>query len=165
MEYADNPIANSLKDAARVHLADLGTRILYTLHGGYDTHANELPTLTKLLTEVSGAVSDFFQDLRDHEASDNVLMLVFTEFGRRMRDNGNGTDHGSGGGAYLIGERVKGGLYAEYPSLDPDKWLNSEDLDFNYDFRGLYSTILEQWLGVEAAPIVDGHYEQLPVLA
>ena len=165
VEYADNPIARSLKDAARVHLADLGTRIFYTLHGGYDTHANEMRDQAKLLTEVSGAISDFFQDLRDHEASDNVLMLVFTEFGRRMKDNGVGTDHGSGGGAYLIGERVKGGLYAEYPPLEPDRWEMGEDLRSTYDFRGLYSTILEQWLGVEAVSIVDGHYEQLQVFA
>ena len=164
IEYANNPIARSLRDAARVHLADLGTRIIYTQHGGYDTHANEVPNHPRLLTELSGAIMDFFQDVRDHNASDNVVMLVFTEFGRRIRDNGSGCDHGAGGGSFIIGERVNGGLYAEYPSLDIDKQTDG-DMAHTYDFRGLYTSLLEQWMGVEAAPIVGGHYEQLPIIS
>ena len=146
---------------ARVHLADLGTRIFYTRQGGYDVHANENPTQPKLLGDVSGAMMDFFQDLRDHDASDNVAMFVFTEFGRRIYDNGSGTDHGSGGGAFIIGDRVEGGLYSEYPSLEPGQWLNGEDLAHTIDFRGVYGTLLEQWLGVDAKPIVGGTYEQI----
>ena len=161
VEYADNPIAKSLKDVARVHLAGLGTRIFYTQHGGYDHHANELKTHPQLMQELSGAIVDFFQDLRDHDAADEVSMLVFTEFGRRMRDNGSGTDHGSGGGAFIIGERVNGGLYAEYPSVDPANWLNGEDLDWKIDFRGIYSTMIEQWMGLDPVPIVDGQFEQI----
>lgn len=162
VEYADNPIARSLRDAARVHLADLGTRVIYTGHGGYDTHANEVPTHPRLLSELSGGIMDFFQDLRDHDASENVVMLVFTEFGRRIRDNGSGCDHGAGGGSFVIGDRVKGGLYAEYPSLDIDKQTDG-DMAHTYDFRGLYTTLLERWMGVEAAPIVGGQYEELPL--
>ena len=161
VEYADNPIAKSLKDVARTHIAGLGTRIFYTSHGGYDHHANELKTHPQLMTELSGAISDFFQDLRDHDASEEVVMLVFTEFGRRMRDNGSGTDHGSGGGAFIIGDRVKGGLYSDYPSLEPSRWLNGEDLEWTIDYRGIYSTILDQWLGLDPAPIVDGQFEQI----
>ena len=164
VEYADNPIATSLRDVARVHLADLGTRIFYTQHGGYDTHANEAPTHPRLLTELSGAISDFFQDLRDHKAQENVVMLVFTEFGRRVRDNGSGTDHGAGGGAFVLGERVTGGLYAQYPSLEASQ-LEQGDLRHTYDFRGLYATLLERWLGVGARGIVGEEYEQLPILA
>ena len=103
-----------------MHLADLGTRVFYTQYGGFDVHANEVETQNKLWLDVSGAISDFFADLREHDASENVVMLVFTEFGRRVRDNGNGTDHGSGGGSFLIGDRVKGGMYAEYPLLAPE---------------------------------------------
>ena len=165
IEYADNPIAKSLKDVARTHLAGFGTRIFYVNHGGYDHHANELKTHPQLMRELSGAISDFFADLRAHDAADEVAMMVFTEFGRRMRDNGSGTDHGSGGGAFIIGERVAGGLYAEYPSLDPSRWLNGEDLDWTYDFRGLYSTMLDQWLGLDPVPIVDGQFEQLKPFA
>ncbi len=161
VEYASNPIARSLRDVARVHLAGLGTRIFYTQHGGYDTHAQEVPTHERLLTEVSGAIMDFFQDLRDHKAADNVVMLVFTEFGRRIKDNGSGTDHGSGGGAFIIGERVQGGLYSEYPPLEPSQWLNGEDLKHTIDFRGIYGTLLEQWLGLDPTPIVGGHFEQV----
>ena len=161
VEYADNPIAKSLKDVARVHLGGLGTRIFYTAHAGYDHHANELKTHPGLLRDLSGAIMDFFQDLRDHDAADEVSMLVFTEFGRRMRDNGSGTDHGSGGGAFIIGENVKGGLYAEYPSLNPSDWLKGEDLDWKIDFRGIYGTMLDQWMGLDSVPIVDGQFEQI----
>ena len=161
VEYADNPIAKSLKDVARVHLAGLGTRIFYTAHAGYDHHANELKTHPGLLRDLSGAIMDFFQDLRDHDAADEVSMLVFTEFGRRMRDNGSGTDHGSGGGAFIIGENVNGGLYAEYPSLNPSDWLKGEDLDWKIDFRGIYGTMLDQWMGLDSVPIVDGQFEQI----
>ncbi len=161
VEYADNPIAKSLKDAARVHLAGFGTRILYTTHGGYDHHANEMKSHPTLLRDLSGAIMDFFQDLRAHKASEEVVMLVFTEFGRRMRDNGSGTDHGSGGGAFIIGDKVNGGLYAEYPSLERSEWEHGEDLKHNIDFRGIYGTILEQWMGLDPEPIVDGRFEQI----
>ena len=161
VEYADNVIAKNLRDVARIHLAGLGTRIFYTAHGGYDTHANEMPTHPKLLQEMSGAIADFFDDLEEHGAADDVTMLVFTEFGRRMRDNGSGTDHGSGGGAFLFGNQVNGGLYSEYPSLDPAEWEHGEDLKHTFDFRGVYGTVLEQWMGIEAKPIVKGTFEQL----
>lgn len=159
--YPETPIGKSLRDVARIHLAGLGSRILYTAQGGYDTHANQGPTHPRLLGEVSAAIKAFFSDLRQHQAADEVVMLVFTEFGRRIRDNGSGTDHGSGGGAFIIGERVQGGLYAEYPSLEPSRWLNGEDLAPTIDFRGVYATVLEQWLGLDSAPIVGGRYEQI----
>ena len=165
VEYANKPIATSLRDVARIHLAGMGTRMFYTVDGGYDTHANQNRMLPPLLTDLSAAIMDFFQDLRDHDASDEVVMLVFTEFGRRMNDNGSGTDHGTGGGAFIIGDRVKGGLYSEYPSLERNKWARGEDLEHTYDFRGAYATLLEQWLELDAAPIVGGSYEQLPVFA
>ena len=161
VEYAPNPIAQALRDVARVHTAGLGTRIFYTQHAGYDLHSNESTMLPGLLTELTEAVSDFMQDLREHDASDEVVMLVFSEFGRRIKDNGSGTDHGSGGGAYLIGDRVEGGLYAEYPSIDRQDWLYGEDLRHTIDFRSLYATLLDQWLGVDSAPVVGGAFEQI----
>ncbi len=161
VEYAENPIAKSLRDVARIHLSGLGTRIFYTQHGGYDTHANELAGHPKLMTDVSGAISDFLDDLEEHGASDNVTVFAFTEFGRRMRDNGSGTDHGTGGGAFIYGKNVQGGLYGQYPSLDPADWEHGEDLKHHIDFRGIYATLLEQVLDVEARPIVKGEYEQI----
>lgn len=161
VEYADNAIAQSLRDVARVHTAGLGTRIFYTNHLGYDHHAQEVPTHAKLLTELCEGIRDFMQDLRDHDAADEVTILVFTEFGRRIKDNGSGTDHGSGGGAFLIGEKVKGGLYSEYPPLDRSEWLNDEDMRHTIDFRGIYGTILEQWMGLDPVPIVGGNFDQI----
>lgn len=161
VEYADNSIAKRLRDVARIHLSGLGTRIFYTNHGGYDTHANEMPTHPKLMDDLSGAISDFLDDLDQHDESENVAILVFTEFGRRMRDNGSGTDHGSGGGAFLFGKNVKGDLYSEYPSLAPSDWEHGEDLKHTIDFRGIYGTVLEQWLDLDAKPIVKGEFEQI----
>ena len=164
VEYASNPIATSLRDVARVHLADLGTRVFYTQQGGYDTHANEVPTHPKLLTDLSGALGDFFDDLREHDADSNVVVMVFTEFGRRVRDNNSGTDHGAGGGAFVLGRPVSGGLHGEYPSLDPADH-DTGDLRHTNDFRGLYATVLENWLGIPSSPIVGGNFEKLPLFA
>lgn len=161
VEYADNPIAQSLRDVARIHLAGLGTRIFYTAHGGYDVHANENPDQPKLLSAMTGAINDFYRDLKAHDAADEVAIMVFTEFGRRIKDNGTGTDHGSGGGSFIIGEKVSGGLYSEYPPISPDKWLNGEDMQHTFDFRGVYGTMLEQWMGLDPDPIVGGQYEQV----
>ena len=161
VEYGDNPIAKSLRDVARVHTANLGTRVFYTQQGGYDTHANQLPAQPGLFRDMSRAVNDFFADLEEHDADENVVMLIFSEFGRRINDNGSGTDHGSGGGAYLVGKPMAGGLYSEYPSLERDKWAKGEDLAHTIDFRGIYGTVIEQWLGLDAAPIVYGNFEQI----
>ena len=161
IEYGDNGISKSLRDIARIHMSGLGTRIFYTSQGGYDTHANEMPAHPKLLQDLSGGIRDFFDDLKEHDAADNVVMLVFTEFGRRIRDNGSGTDHGSGGGAFIIGQPVSGGLYSEYPSLSSDRWAKGEDLEHTIDFRGIYSTVLEQWMAIDPVPIVNGTYEQI----
>ena len=161
VEYADSAIAKSLRDVARVHTADLGTRIFYTQQGGYDTHANQQPAQPGLFKDLARAVNDFFADLEEHESDENVVMLIFSEFGRRVYDNGSGTDHGSGGGAFLVGKPIEGGLYSEYPSLDRDRWAKGEDLEHTIDYRGIYGTVLEQWLGIEATPIVQGNYEQI----
>ena len=163
VEYADNPIAQSLKSAAQVMFADLGTRVLYTEHGSFDTHSGELPTHARLWDEVSGALGDFYDDIRDHGYEDDTTIFVFSEFGRRITDNGSGSDHGSGGVAFAIGGEVKGGMYGEYPSLKEEDQLEG-DLHFNNDFRSSYSTLLERCLGLEAAPIVNGQFEQIDFL-
>jgi uncharacterized protein (DUF1501 family) len=160
VEYAETSIGKNLQGIAKVLTADLGTRIFYTQHGGYDTHANQGPAHPKLWNELSQGISDFYSDLREHNTADNVLMFVFTEFGRRVKDNGSGTDHGSGGMAMAIGDPVKGGLYSEYPSLRSEDLLEG-DLHFNMDYRGVYGTMVEKWLGLDANSIVGGNFEQL----
>ena len=163
VEYAATPIARALRGVAMTHLANVGTQVFYTQHGSFDTHATELPVHAKLWTEVSDAVESFFDDLREHNASDNVLMIVFTEFGRRVRDNGTGTDHGSAGVAFALGDSVKGGYYNEYPSLEASELIQG-DLKPNYDFRGFYATALEQWMGLDSTAIVGGTYDQLDIV-
>ncbi len=160
IEYAESPIGRNLQGIAKVLTADLGTRVFYTQHGGYDTHANQGPAHPKLWQELSQGVTDFYADLKEHDVSENVLMFVFTEFGRRVRDNGSGTDHGSGGMALAIGDPVKGGMYSEYPSLKSEDLLEG-DLHFNMDYRGVYGTMVEKWLDLDANAVVGGNFEQL----
>ena len=160
IEYDASPIGQNLQGIAKVLLADIGTRVFYTQHSGYDTHANEGPAHPKLWSELSQSISDFYADLKEHDSSDNVLMFVFSEFGRRVRDNGSGTDHGSGGLALAIGDAVQGGMYGEYPSLKEGDLLEG-DLNFGVDFRGVYGTMVERWLGLDAKPVVGGTFEQL----
>ena len=160
VEYADDPLARRLKDVAQVHLAGLGTQVFYTSHGPFDTHYDQGGSHTKIWMEVSAAISSFFADLREHDAADEVVMMVFSEFGRRVRDNGTGTDHGAAGVAFAIGDRVNGGMYGTYPSLKPED-LTQGDLAPSYDFRGFYSTLVDKWLGLDPVPIVGGNFEQM----
>ena len=166
VEYGNNAIANGMKSIAQVHLADLGSRILYTTspYNVFDTHANEAAMHSRLLGEVSGAVADFNDDLREHGRGEEVILLVFSEFGRRARDNGGGTDHGTGSVCFVIGDQVKGGLYGEYPSLEDGDLEDGGDLLHNVDFRSVYATMLEKWIGLESRPIVRGNFEQLGFL-
>ena len=159
IEYADTPIARKLKDVARIHLADLGTRIFYCDYGSFDSHANQVGMHAGLWSDVSAAVGDFFADLKEHDAADNVVMIMFSEFGRRVRDNGSGTDHGAAGAAFALGEPVRGGFYGEYPSRKAED-LSQGDLAPNLDFRGFYATVLEDWMGLDAKPIVKGEFEK-----
>ena len=163
VEYPASTIAAKLKGISQIHQAGLGTRIFYCDHGSFDSHSNQAGMLSTLWQDVSQGVEAFFDDLREHDASDNVIMLLFSEFGRRVHDNGSGTDHGAAGACWVIGDPVKGGQYSEYPSTRAED-LQQGDLVPNMDFRGIYSTILEDWLGLEAAPIVNGSFEKVDFL-
>ena len=160
IEYANNAIAKSLKDVAQVHLADLGTQVFYTSHGPFDTHFDQSGSHAKLWIEISGALDSFFADLKEHNASENVVVMLFSEFGRRVKDNGTGTDNGAAGAAFVIGDRVNGGMYGEYPSLKTED-LTQGDLAPNYDFRGFYASLVDKWLGLDPIPIVGGKFEQM----
>ena len=160
VEYAASPIARKMRDIAQVHLAGFGTRVFYTQHSSFDTHASQLGMHSQLLKEVSESVSDFYQDLAEHDAADNVVVLLFSEFGRRVHDNGSGTDHGAAGACFAIGDPVVAGYHGEYPSRKAED-LQFGDLVPNHDFRGVYSTILEDWLGLDANSIVGGSFEKL----
>ena len=159
VQYPNTPIARKLKGIAQTHLADLGSRIFYCDHSTFDTHAGQNPGHGNLWSAVTEGVDAFMKDLREHDHADNVIMLLFSEFGRRVRDNGSGTDHGAGGVAFVLGEKVKGGHYGEMPSLKPEHLVQG-DLNPNMDFRSVYSTILDKWLKLNPAPIVNGTFEQ-----
>ena len=162
VEYGGDDVGQYMRNIVQTHLAGFGSRVFYTTapYNSFDTHAGQLANHTRLWSETSRAVADFYDDLEEHNAGEDVMLLVFTEFGRRVHDNGAGTDHGAGGHAFIIGKNVKGGLYGEYPSLDDDK-LDEGDLQFNTDFRSLYTTILEKWMGLDAKPIVNGAFEHI----
>ena len=157
IEYGNSQIAQNLRDVASVHKAGLGTRVFYTQQGSYDTHATQAPAFSKLWTELAAAIQDFWDDLKTSGDDENVVMFLFSEFGRRVRDNGSGTDHGAAGVSFVIGPAVKGGMYSRYPETRSEA-LEQGDLVPNQDFRGVYSTILENWLEIEAAPIVNGTF-------
>ncbi len=166
VEYSNTVIGQYMKNIAQTHLANFGTRVLYTTspYNGFDSHANQAQANAALWTDVSNTVDTFFTDLRDHDASDNVTLLLFSEFGRRVNDNGSGTDHGAASVAFAVGEHVKGGIYGMYPSLEPSQQEEGGNLKFNLDFRSVYSTILEDWFNLEAEPIVNGNFERVKFL-
>ena len=162
VEYGADVVGQYMRNIVQTHLANFGTRVLYTTapYNSFDTHAAQVVNHALLWTRTSRAIADYYDDLQQHNAGHNVMLLVFSEFGRRVHDNGSGTDHGAGSHAFVIGERVKGGLYGEYPPLEENKLVEG-DLQFNNDFRGLYSTILDKWMGLDPKPIVNGTFEQM----
>ena len=167
VEYSNTAIGQYMKNIAQTHLAEFGTRVLYTTspYNGFDSHANQAQANAGLLTDVSSTVDTFMTDLREHDASDNVTLLLFSEFGRRVIDNGSGTDHGAAGVAFAVGEHIKGGVYGTYPSLEPSQQEEGGNLKFNLDFRSVYSTILEDWFQLDAEPIVNGNFERVKFFA
>ena len=159
IEYADNSISHKLRSIAQIHQANLGTRVFYCDVGSFDTHADQLATHGKLWVAASGAIRDFFDDLEEHDVAANVTMFLFSEFGRRVYDNGAGTDHGAAGICLAIGNQVKGGEYGQYPSMNESD-LDQGDLVPNLDFRGVYTTLMEDWMKLDPVPIVGGHFEK-----
>ena len=159
VEYGGDSIAKSLRAVSMIHSADLGARFFYASYGGFDSHASQNVMHPKLLTDLSRAVSDFWADLKEQDAADNVVMLLFSEFGRRVKENGGGTDHGSGGVAFAIGPSVKGGMYSEYPDTRAEALIEG-DLAPTMDFRGFYSTVIEDWMGLDPVPVVNGSFEK-----
>ena len=165
VEYPeDNPIAQSLKGIAQVMSADLGTRIYYAAQGSFDTHTNELVNHALLWDQVSTAVSCFWDDVVQQGKGDETVIWMFSEFGRRIADNGAGTDHGSGGVAFVIGDSVNSGLYGEYPKLALSDQLDG-DVRFNTDFRQVYATLLEDVLGIESEPVLKQKFDTLDLIS
>ena len=166
VEYSATAIGQYMRNIAQTHLAEFGTRVLFTTspYNGFDTHANQASDHARLWTDVSRTVENFMEDLREHDASDNVMLFMHSEFGRRIADNGSGTDHGAGSVAFMVGEHVKGGIYGDYPSLESGEQEEGGNLKSSMDFRSVYSTIVEDWMHLDAKQIVGGSYEKIPFL-
>ena len=163
VEYANTAMGGYLRDMAQVHNADFGTRVLFTTapYNIFDTHANQAVGHANLLLDVASNIDSFMTDIRQLGKSDNVTLFFYSEFGRRAMDNGSGTDHGTGGVAFVLGDHVKGGLYGEYPSLEPNELEDGGNLQWQVDFRSAYTTLLDRWMGLDAKAIVGGNYEAL----
>jgi len=164
VEYPeDNPIAQSLKGIAQVMSAELGTRIYYAAHGSFDTHTAELVNHALLWDQLSTAVQCFWDDIQQLGKGDETVIWMFSEFGRRIADNGAGTDHGLGFVAFDIGATVNGGLYGEYPKLGLSDQLEG-DVHFNLDFRQVYATLLEDVLDIESEPVLKQKFSTLDLV-
>ncbi|HCG91738.1 MAG TPA: hypothetical protein DEZ08_07890 [Dehalococcoidia bacterium] len=166
LEYSASAVGKYLKNIAQTHLADFGSRVLYTTspYNGFDTHANQAQAHSGLWSDVSANVDTFISDIRSANKSENVTLFMFSEFGRRVTDNGSGTDHGAGSVAFAIGDHVKGGVYGEYPSLEQGDLLEGGNLSFSTDFRSIYTGIIEDWFGLDAKPIVGYEFEKVSFL-
>lgn len=156
VEYPATSLAARLKLIAQLIDAGLTERIYYTSHGGFDTHAAQAATHGRLLGDLAGSLNAFQQDLAKHGHQQRVLAMTFSEFGRRVKENGSaGTDHGAASQMFLIGDAVQPGPIGEHPSLTD---LSRGDLKFHTDFRSVYATLLENWLGVASEPILGTKY-------
>lgn len=160
--YPATPLGRSLSLAAQIAGSNIGTRVIYVQHGSFDTHINQKGVQDRLLAEFSDALKAFYDDLAAHGNDKRVLTMTFSEFGRRIAENASGgTDHGEASPLFLAGGGVKGGVYGAYPDLSSS---SDGNLRFSTDFRSVYATVLERWLGKSAAPILGGEFVQVPAI-
>jgi uncharacterized protein (DUF1501 family) len=161
--YPATPLGRSLSLAAQIIGSKAGTRVLYVQHGSFDTHINQKAVQDRLLGELSDALKAFYDDLAAHGNDKRVLTMTFSEFGRRIAENASrGTDHGEASPLFLVGGGVKGGIYGAYPDLSD---TNIGNLRFNTDFRSVYATVLERWLGRASERILQGKFATISAIA
>lgn len=162
IRYPDTPLARSLSTVARLISGGLGTRLYYASHGGFDTHANQLGQQERLLRQWSEAVAAFMTDLSRLKQTRRVVVMTFSEFGRRVEENASGgTDHGTAAPVFLIGEPVRGGLHGARPSLTD---LDAGDLKFTTDFRSVYASVLDQWFAGDPKVVLGREFDRLPLI-
>jgi uncharacterized protein (DUF1501 family) len=160
--YPRSQIADSLSLVARMIAGGLPTRVYYVSHGGYDTHQNEAPTHQRLMTELGGALGAFCADLKAQGNFNRVMVMTFSEFGRRVQQNASGgTDHGAAAPMLVLGGGITPGMFGKYPSLTQ---LYEGDLMYNVDFRSVYATALERWLRVPSQQVLGRKFPLLPVV-
>jgi uncharacterized protein (DUF1501 family) len=160
---ANNPLATQLQMVAQIIAGNLGTRVFSVQLGGFDTHAAQFNQQANLLGQLGDALLAFHQDLAAMGKQDDVVMMTFSEFGRRVAQNGSsGTDHGTAEPLFVIGTAVKPGLYGTYPQLgDLD---GNGDLKFSTDFRNVYAAILRDHMGVDPDSVLAATYDPLTII-
>jgi uncharacterized protein (DUF1501 family) len=161
------PAANSLGAAlqltAQMIVTEPSVKICHVVLSGFDTHQAEATRQTALLTEVDAAVGAFMTDLTAHGQADRVVLMTWSEFGRRINENGSqGTDHGAAAPLFIVGKPVKGGLYGEQPSLTST--IDSGNLKYTVDFRSVYQTLIRDWLQGDPAAVLGASYPELPII-
>ncbi len=162
--YPPSQLGNSLKLVAKLIGGGLPTRIFYVSQGGYDTHTNQVGAQERLLKDLGDSVKSFCEDMKAQGNMQRVLVMTFSEFGRRVSENANGgTDHGAAAPMFVIGEKVKAGLLGLYPSLAPAD-LFQGDLKYSVDFRSVYAAVLEKWLKTRSEPILGRKFEPLQIV-
>jgi uncharacterized protein (DUF1501 family) len=159
VKYPDNGFARGMKFIAQMIIAGVDARIYNVSLGGFDTHANQLRVQANLLKQFSDSLAAFQKDMETHGVDKDVMLFSFSEFGRRVAENGGrGTDHGTAEPIFIMGSAVKGGIYGDYPSLSN---LDQGDLKYGIDFRSLYATFLDRWLAVDSRQVLGSRFEDL----
>lgn len=165
-EYPKTRLATNLRTIAALINARLSTRIYFTEIGGFDTHSRQRTAHDNLMTDLNGAVFAFYQDLAAQGHARRVLTYTSSEFGRRVKENGSeGTDHGAASAMFMFGSGVKPGICGPHPSLTDLQGGAGGSLKHTADFRSLYATLLEKWLGIPSAPVLGGKFPMLDCLA
>jgi uncharacterized protein (DUF1501 family) len=160
--YPNGEFGNGLQTIAAMIAGNLPTRVYYVSLGGFDTHANQKARHDRLMTEMSDGLGAFWKDLKQQGNQDRVLVMTFSEFGRRVEQNASGgTDHGAAAPMFLMGPKITPGLLGNHPSL---KDLDQGDLKFNTDFRSVYATILQNWMDTPSKPILGSQFQTFPIL-
>lgn len=155
-------LAQSLDFVARMIAADMPTRVYYVSMGGFDTHSAQTGRHRTLITQFGEAIQDFVDTLKEQGLLDRVLILSFSEFGRRVQENASGgTDHGEAAPLFLFGSKVRAGIHQDHPSLTR---LNRGDLQFGCDFRRVYASVLQDWLGAKADKVLGKPFAPLNLL-
>ncbi len=163
--YPDTGFAQGLRFATQLLRTDANVRVIAMEQGSYDTHETQLPQHAESLLELNNGLRAFTADLDAHGLSDQVLILLWSEFARRVEPNASdGTDHGAAQAMILIGPGVRRGVYGNPPTFDPAKLVDDGNLPMQYDFRQLYATLLDGWLGLDSKTILGNTYGHLPIL-
>lgn len=162
--YPSSQLGTSLKLVARLIGGGLPTRIFYVSQGGYDTHTNQTGNHERLLKDLGDSVKAFVEDMKAQGHLGRVMVMTFSEFGRRVNENASGgTDHGAAAPMFVIGEKVKAGLLGKYPSLAPAD-LHQGDLKYQVDFRSVYSSVLEKWLRTDSQKVLGRKFAPLEIV-